>query len=193
VDELETHKILRGQMTDDVQQERDRLVHKFENPDFSEDENVLIAKQLDETLGLAEIAVLLWMRLPVDSAFSSQPLMFMVKPPGDSLSIKQQEHVQWTWNQHHFMLFLAPLNEPETAMLTLWVDEKLPVLEIHVKHEPDDKGPLKEPQIHAIKPGTWIDDFLSYYGAYCRLRIISEATREKYRTEMEGFWRLAGI
>lgn len=133
------------------------------------------------------------MGLPADDAFSSQPAMFMVKPPGSNLTVKIQEHIQWTWREHHFMLFFAPLNEAGKSMLGLWIDNEVPVMEVYVEHEPGEKSLLKHHQIYAVKPGEWIDDFLSYYGAYCRLRAISEATRDKYRSEMEALWQLAGI
>lgn len=177
----------------DVQQEYQRLVSLFSNPQFTDEESASIADKLDQELGLASIAARLWMGLPPDNAFASQPAMFMVKPPGANLAIKLQEHIQWTWRQHHFMLFTAPLNEPGKSMLGLLIDNDDPVLEVYVEHEFDDKSLLKHHKIYAVKSGEWIEDFLSYYGAYCRLRAISEATREKYRVDMEEFWRSAGI
>ena len=78
-------------------------------------------------------------------------------------------------------------------MLGLLIDDKHPVLEVYVEHREDDNALLESHQIYAMKPGVWIDDFLSYYGAFARLRVVSEATREKYRPEMEAFWTLAGI
>jgi len=87
----------------------------------------------------------------------------------------------------------AAIAEKLDEELGLWIDNEVPVMEVYVEHEPGEKSLLKHRQIYAVKPGEWIDDFLSYYGAYCRLRAISEATRDKYRSEMEAFWQLAGI
>ena len=177
----------------DVQQEYARLIETFQNPQFTEDETDSIAIKLEEELGLAAKATRLWMSLPIDNAFSSQPAMFMAKPPGANLAVQQGHNVQWTWGNHHFMLFVAPLNKPGTGMLGLLIDDKHPVLEVYVEHREDDNALLESHQIYAMKPGVWIDDFLSYYGAFARLRVVSEATREKYRPEMEAFWTLAGI
>ena len=180
-------------MTQDVQQEYVRLIGIFENPNFTADEIDAITAHLDDELGLAAKAARLWTSLPIDDAFSSQPAMFMVKPPGANLKVDQGHNVQWTWGDHHFMLFVAPLNAAGTGMLGLLIDDQHPVLEVSVEHDPDDNTLLKSHQVYAMKPGKWIDDFLSYYGAFARLRFASEATREKYRPEMEAFWKLAGI
>lgn len=180
-------------MTFDVQEEYKRMIHLLENASFTVEERDAIAEKLDEELGLAGAAARLWMGLPIDNAFASQPAMFMIKPPGTNLSVKQGEHVQWTWRDHHFMLFAAPLKEPGTSMLGVLIDDQAPVMEVYVKHNPDDNTILTSRQIFAITPGEWIDDFLSYFGAYCRLRARSEAARDKYQTEMQEFWRAAGI
>lgn len=123
----------------------------------------------------------------LDPAFSAQPAMFMAKPPGENVSGKVREHVQWTWCDHHFMLFVAPLEESGQSMLDLLVADADPVLEVFVEHEPNDRTIIKSHCLHAMKPGAWIDDFTSYFGAFCRMRAASEATRGKFREEMEEF------
>lgn len=180
-------------MTQKVQQEYTRLIETFQEPQFTEDETDAIADQLERELGLAAKATRLWMSLPIDNAFSSQPAMFMAKPPGSNLAIKQGHSLQWTWGDHHFMLFVAPLNKRGTSMLELLIDDQHPVLEAYVEHLEDDNTLLESHQIFSVKPGIWIDDFLSYYGAFARLRLVSEATRAKYRPEIEAFWKLAGV
>lgn len=180
-------------MTQDVQQEYARLIQAFLNPQFTQHEAGAITKQLDNELSLAMKAARLWMLIPPDNAFSSQPAMFMAKPPGTNLTINIGQNVQWTWGSHHFMLFVAPLKKPGTGMLGLFIDDTDPVLEVFVEHRADDNAILDHYEIYAVRCGNWIDDFLSYYSAYFRIRIVSEATREKYRPEMEGFWKLAGI
>ena len=135
-------------MTQDVQQEYARLNGIFENPDFTDNEIDAITTHLDDELGLAAKAARLWMSLPIDNAFSSQPAMFMVKPPGTNLKVDQGHNVQWTWGDHHFMLFVAPLNTAGTGMLGLLIDDQHPVLEVYVEHDPDDNALLKSNQVY---------------------------------------------
>lgn len=113
----------------------------------------------------------------------------MVKPPGDNFTVKINENIQWTWKRHHFMLYITPAKESGTSYLSLWIDQSDPVLQIYVEHEADDCTILKSWLTLRVRVGDWIDDFLSYFSAYTRLRIVSEATREKYRPDMEAFWQ----
>ena len=49
-------------MTTDIQREYQRLIHIFQNPNFSQDEDIAITDELENELGLARIAARIWMR-----------------------------------------------------------------------------------------------------------------------------------
>jgi hypothetical protein len=169
------------------------LIQAFQNPAFTNGERDAITIRLDDELGLSTKAADLWTLIPIDHAFSSNPAMFMAKPPGSNLSVQIGRNIQWTWENHHFMLFVEPMKRPGAAMLGLLIDDQHPVLEVYVEHNPEDSSILNTHQIYAVRPGVWIDDFLSYYGAYHRIRVVSEIRREKFRPEMEAFWKIADI
>lgn len=175
-----------------VEEEYSSLIEKFTTPDFDISEKATIANELDSHLCIGSIVLSLWKRLPLSIAFSSMSGLFIAKPPGANIESKFGESVQFTWGNHHFMIFYCKTSDNEHGNVSLWISDKDPVMKVIVSH---DDNYMSHEILTPIRMevGEWIDDLLSYYSAFMRREIISNATREKFRPEMENFWRVANI